>query len=90
MAGQLDIPATVFAEYARRPQTMTDHARQLAATLGLRRGQPIAVAVIAALRTAGIILPGATVIERIAIAGRARARKQAADAPEVVEIWFSP
>jgi hypothetical protein len=102
MAGQLDIPATVFAEYARRPQTMTDHARQLAATLGLRtptmadlppmieaaaeaahgtdRGQPIAVAVIAALRTAGIILPGATVIERIAIAGRARARKRAADA----------
>jgi TnpA family transposase len=81
---------------------MTDHARQLAATLGLRtptmadlppmieaaaeaahgtdRGQPIAVAVIAALQTAGIILPGAAVIERIAIAGRARARKQAADA----------
>ena len=29
MAGQLDIPAAVFAEYARRPQTMTDHARQL-------------------------------------------------------------
>ena len=80
MAGQLDIPATVFAEYARRPQTMTDHARQLAATLGLRtptmadlpavievaavaaratdRGQPIAAAVIAALRSAGIILPG--------------------------------
>ena len=102
MAGQLDIPAAVFAEYARRPQTMTDHARQLAATLGLRRqpwptlppmievaaeaaratdrGQPIAAAVIAALRTAGIILPGAAVIERVAIAGRARARKRAADA----------
>jgi TnpA family transposase len=102
MAGQLDIPAAVFAEYARRPQTMTDHARQLAATLGLRtptmadlpavievaavaaratdRGQPIAAAVIAALRSAGIILPSAAVIERIAIAGRARARKRAADA----------
>lgn len=102
MAGQLEIPATVFAGYARRPQTMTDHARQLAATLGLRiptmadlppmieaaaeaaratdRGQPIAAAVMAALRTARIILPGATVIERIAIAGRARARKRAADA----------
>ena len=36
MAGQLDIPAAAFAEYARRPQTTTDHARQLAATLGLR------------------------------------------------------
>ena len=101
-AGQLDIPAAAFAEYARRPQTMTDHARQLAAALGLRpptladlppmieaaakaargtdRGQPIAAAVIAALRTARIILPGAAVIERIAIAGRARARKRAADA----------
>ena len=97
MAGQLDVPAAGFAEYARRPQTMTDHARQLAATLGLRtptmadlpsvievaaeaaratdRGQPIAAAVIAALRIAGIILPGAAVIERVTIAGRARARK---------------
>jgi len=36
MAGQLEIPVPAFAEYARRPQTMTDHARQLAATLGLR------------------------------------------------------
>jgi hypothetical protein len=36
MASQLDIPAATFSEYARRPQTMTDHARQLAATLGLR------------------------------------------------------
>ena len=102
MAGQLEIPAAAFAEYARRPQTMTDHARQLAAALGLRtpaladlpptieaateaargtdRGQPIAAAVIAALRTARVILPGAAVIERIAIAGRARARKRAADA----------
>ena len=36
LAGQLEIPAAAFAEYARRPQTMTDHARLLAATLGLR------------------------------------------------------
>jgi uncharacterized protein DUF4158 len=36
MAGQLDISAASFVEYARRPQTITDHARQLAATLGLR------------------------------------------------------
>ncbi len=102
MAGQLDFPAAAFAEYARRPQTMTDHARQLAATLGLRsptmaevppmteaaaqaargtdRGEPIAAAVVAALRAARIILPGSAVIERVAIAGRARARKRAADA----------
>lgn len=91
MAGQLDIPALAFAKYARRPQTLTDHARQLTAILGLRmptmpdatpvieataeaawstdRGQPIA-----ALHAACIILPGAAVIQRIAIAGRARAR----------------
>ena len=36
LAAQLGIPAAAFAEYARRPQTMTDHARVLAATLGLR------------------------------------------------------
>lgn len=36
MAGQLEVRVTAFAEYARRPQTMTDHGRQLAATLGLR------------------------------------------------------
>lgn len=102
MARHLDIPAAAFAEYARRSQTMTDHAHQLAATLGLRvptmadvppmieaaaeaargtdSGRPIAAAMIAALRSAHIILPGAAVIERIAIAGRARARKRAAAA----------
>jgi TnpA family transposase len=101
LAGQLEIPPAAFAEYARRPQTMTDHARRLAATLGLRmpttadlpvmieaatqaawrtdRGQPIAAAVVAALRAAGVILPAAAVIERAAIAGRTRARKRAAD-----------
>ena len=102
LAKQLEIPAAPFAGYARRPQTMTDHARFLAATLGLRsptnadlpmmieaaaqaawsteRGQPIAVAIIAALRAAGIILPAGNVIEGAAIAGRARARRRATDA----------
>ena len=102
LARQLEIPAAPFAEYAQRPQTMTDHARLLAVMLGLRppantdlpmmieaaaqaawstdRGQPIAAAVVTALRTAGIILPAGSVIERAAIAGRARARKRATDA----------
>jgi hypothetical protein len=102
LAVQLDIPATAFAEYAGRPQTMTDHALLLARTLGLRpqsdadlpfmieaaaqsawstdRGQPIVAGVIAALRAAKIILPAPEVIERTAIAGRARVRKRAADA----------
>ena len=102
LAGRLDIPAAAFTAYARRPQTMTDHARRLAAALGLRmpiaadlpvmieaaaqagwgtdRGQPIAAAVVAALRTARVILPTAAVLERAAIAGRARARKRGTDA----------
>jgi Domain of unknown function (DUF4158) len=36
LAAQLDIPAAAFADYADRPQTMTDHALLLARTLGLR------------------------------------------------------
>lgn len=36
MAEQLDIPVSAFARYAHRPQTVTDHARQLAAALGMR------------------------------------------------------
>jgi TnpA family transposase len=102
LAVQLEIPAAAFADYAGRPQTMTDHALLLATTLGLRppsnadlpfmieaasqsawstdRGSPIVVGVITALRAAKIILPAPTVIERTAIAGRARARKRAADA----------
>ncbi len=102
LAGQLEISAAPFEEYARRPQTMTDHAHLLATILGLRastnadipmmieaaaraacatdRGQPIATAVVAALRAACIILPAASVIERTAIAGRARARTRAAEA----------
>src|SRR3954469_25299856 len=36
LAAQLEIPAVAFVEYAARSQTMTDHARELASTLGLR------------------------------------------------------
>ena len=101
LAARLGIPATAFADYAGRPQTMTDHALMLAAMLGLRppgtadlslmieaaaqsalgtdRGAPIVAGVVAALRAAKIILPAPAVIERTAIASRARARKRAAD-----------
>jgi len=102
LAKQLEIPATPFAGYARRPQTQTDHGRLLARTLGLRpaansdlplmieaaaraawstdRGPPIAAAVMFALRAAHIILPAGSVIERAAIAGRARAHRRGTDA----------
>ncbi|AFL51776.1 hypothetical protein ABIE78_002368 [Sinorhizobium fredii] len=102
VAQQLDIPAASFADYAGREQTMTDHARELAAAVGLRgasrtdipfmidadagaawdtdRGMAIAAGIIAALRQAKILLPAISTIERAGIAGRARARKQAAHA----------
>ncbi|WP_084029652.1 DUF4158 domain-containing protein [Bradyrhizobium sp. LMTR 3] len=36
IAEQLELPAEALADYASRDQTMTDHARELAAALGLR------------------------------------------------------
>ncbi|MGO9235709.1 MAG: Tn3 family transposase [Methylocella sp.] len=36
LADQLGVHASVFADYSRRPQTRTDHARELAERLGLR------------------------------------------------------
>jgi TnpA family transposase len=102
MARRLEIPSEAFTRYALRPQTVTDHARELAAALGLRpataadlpltveaaaeaargtdAGAPIATAVVEALRRARVILPAAAVIERAAIAGRARARRRATEA----------
>ncbi len=99
---QIDVPAHLFADYARRHQTMTDHARQLASMLGLRpstdadlpfmieaaaqaawtahKPGPIVTAIVAALRFEKLILPALAVIERTGAAGRARARKRAADA----------
>ena len=102
LSERLEIPAASFSEYASRAQTMTDHARILAAALGLRpstvadlpfmieaaaqaawstdRGQPIVTGLISALRAEKVILPVPAVIERASIAGRARARKRAAEA----------
>ena len=57
---------------------MIDAAAQ--AAWSTERGQPIAAAIVAALRASGIILPPSAVFERAAIAGRARARRQATDA----------
>jgi Domain of unknown function (DUF4158) len=43
------------------------------------RGEPIVVAILAHLRTNGVVLPSATVLERIGLAARARARKKTFD-----------
>jgi len=40
------------------------------------RGEPIVVAILAHLRAKGVVLPSATVLERIGLAARARARKK--------------
>jgi hypothetical protein len=56
------------------------HDRAAQSAWGTDRGKPIVTGVIAALRAEKIILPAPEVIERTAIAGRARARKRAADA----------
>jgi hypothetical protein len=45
--------------------------------IGTDRGDAIVAAMIEALRTRGILLPAATILERIGLAARARARKQA-------------
>ena len=102
VAEQIVVSPTVLSDYAARGQTMTDHARELAAKLGVRgpvradiplmieaaaqaawptdKGLIIAAGVVAGLRQAGILLPSISTIERAGIAGRARARKQAATA----------
>jgi len=102
IAEQLDLRTGTLADYASREQTMTDHARALTATLGLRgavradipfmidaaakaawvtdKGLVIATGVIDTLREARILLPSLSTVERAGIAGRARARKQAAHA----------
>ncbi len=102
ISAQIDVPAHLFADYARRHQTMTDHARQLASMLGLRPSTDadlpfmieaaaqaawtaqkpgvIVTAIVSALRSEKLILPALAVIERTGAAGRARARKRAADA----------
>jgi hypothetical protein len=67
-----------------RPPNATDLPFMIEAAAqsawGTDRGQLIVVAVIATLRGEKIILPAPAVIERTAIAGRARARKRTADA----------
>jgi TnpA family transposase len=102
LAELLEISASAFADYSSREQTMSDHARMLAAAMGLRpaaasdlpfmieaaakaawstdRGLPAATGIITALRAEKVILPAPAVIERAAMAGRARARKRAAEA----------
>jgi hypothetical protein len=63
LATQLGIPAAAFAAYARRPQTMTDHARRLAITLGLRAPALLHHAVRLVVRTIGVE-PGDRVPQR--------------------------
>ena len=67
-----------------RPATAVDLPLMMEAAAeaarGTDAGAPIAAAVVVALRRAQVILPASAVIERAAIAGRARARQQAEEA----------
>jgi Tn3 transposase DDE domain/Domain of unknown function (DUF4158) len=98
-ARRLDANRLGFATYGTRSQTVTDHAREIMATLGMRpsqhndlvmmigaavaaawatdRGVPIVRGIVNALGDARIVLPTLARIERAAIAGRSRGRKQA-------------
>ncbi len=58
LSERLEIPTTAFAEYASRAQTMTDHARILAAALGLR---PATVADLPFMIEAAAKPPGARI-----------------------------
>jgi hypothetical protein len=102
VAEQIGVPTVVLQDYARRPQTSTDHTREIAATLGMRppssadlplmveaaarsawatdKGLPIALGIIEALHAGHVLLPAPTVIERVGVAGRARARCRTAGA----------
>lgn len=51
-----------------------------AAAWATDRGEPIVLAILAHLRAAGVIIPAVAVLERIGLAARVRARKQAFDA----------
>jgi hypothetical protein len=50
------------------------------AARGADKGAPIVTAILDGLRSARIVLPSPETIERVGLAGRAKARKQAADA----------
>jgi hypothetical protein len=102
IAEQIGVPISALGDYARRAQTLTDHAREIASALGLRpptaadlplmieaaaqaawptdKGLAIATGILEVLRAQKLVLPAPAVIERTGVAGRARARKRAADA----------
>jgi hypothetical protein len=72
MAEQLDIPAGAFARYADRPQTVTDHARQLATALGMRSATAadLSLMVEAAAEAAGGTDAGAPIAAAVVVALR--------------------
>lgn len=85
MARQLDLPAAVFAAYARRPQTMTDHARDIAAVLGLRpaTNADFPLMIEAAAQTAWITDKGVPIATGIITA--LRTERVVLPAPAVIE-----
>ena len=71
----------IMAELRLRPVQMADYRLFIAAAtraaVGTEKGEPIVRAIIEMLKSRGIRVPGSDRIERLALAGRAAARRQA-------------
>ena len=71
----------IIATLNLRPVQITDYRGLIAAATrtaaGTEQGEPIVRAIIERLKIKGILIPGADRIERLALAGRAAARRQA-------------
>ena len=84
LAGQLQVSPHVFEDYSRRPPMQEDWPLMLSvaaeAAWATDNGVEIVQAVLDWLRTHRIILPALNRLERLARAGRALARRRAAEA----------
>ena len=73
--------AEIMAQLNLRPMRERDYRLCIRAgatgAVATEKGEPIALAVIDALKAARIVVPGARMVERLALAGRAVARRQA-------------
>ena len=71
----------IIAALSLRPVQVTDYRALIAGATrtaaGTEKGEPIVRAIIEMLKSSGMLIPGAARIERLALAGRAAARRQA-------------
>jgi TnpA family transposase len=72
--------AEIMAQLDLRPMRESDYRMCIraaaAGAAATEKGEPIALAVIDALKAARVVVPGARLVERLALSGRAMARRQ--------------